>query len=55
MVRQRLPYVGHVAGLFLHGMKYFEFTRYVTVRTPWASTNPLFMRSAPNVEHPLTP
>lgn len=29
LVRQRIPYVGHVAGLFLHGMKYFEFTRYV--------------------------
>lgn len=28
LVRQRIPYVGHVAGLFLHGMKYFEFTRY---------------------------
>lgn len=29
LVRQRIPYVGHVAGLFLHGMKYFEFMRYV--------------------------
>lgn len=28
LVPQRIPYVGHVAGLFLHGMKYFEFTRY---------------------------
>ena len=31
LVRQPIPFVGHVAGLFLHGMKYFEFTRYVKV------------------------
>ena len=28
LVLQRIPYVGHVAGLFLHGMKHFEFTRF---------------------------
>lgn len=31
LVPQRIPYLGHVAGLFLYGMKYFEFTRYVMV------------------------
>lgn len=31
LVRQQIPFVGHVTGLFLHGMKYFEFTRYVKV------------------------
>lgn len=31
LVPQQIPYLGHVAGLFLHGMKYFEFTRYVMV------------------------
>ncbi len=27
LVPQRIPYIGHVLGLFIHGMKYFEFTR----------------------------
>lgn len=29
LVPQRVPYIGHVAGLFFHGMTYFDSTRYV--------------------------
>lgn len=56
LVRQQIPLVGHVAGLFLHGMKYFEITRYVNVGR---YTRPALIKFhgniAPNVEHPPTP
>lgn len=29
LVPQRIPYIGHVVGLFRHGLKDFEFTRYI--------------------------
>ena len=56
LVRQQIPFVGHVAGLFLHGMKYFEFMRYVKVGR--YTRQPLIKfhgNIAPNVAHRPTP
>jgi len=34
LVPQRIPYIGHVIGMFRHGANYFEIIKYVSPNTP---------------------